>query len=96
VLGCPQQRQESMDDANRTEDVDLKPLDGSLRREVLRSDSRRGSARVVDQDIEMVVLVAHLDGRRLHAVVVGRVDLDVRPAELAGGTLAAPSVASAD
>src|SRR5689334_13585262 len=35
-----------------------------------------GSARVVDQDVQVLIFVAYPGGRRLDAVVVSRIDVD--------------------
>src|SRR5690349_10906600 len=52
-----------------------------------------GSARVVDQDVQVLVFVAYPGGRRLDAVVVSRIDVDEGRTEVAcrfGTTLRGP------
>ena len=54
------------------------------------------SDRVVDQYVEMAEVVADACGRRVPAVVVGRIDLDVDTTELVRGLRSAPRIPGAD
>jgi hypothetical protein len=65
------------------------------RRSALGAQSRCRSARVVDQYVEMAVVVADACGGRVHAVVVGRIDLEVDTTELVRGLRSAPRIAGA-
>jgi hypothetical protein len=67
----------------------------AVRSSALGAQSRCRSARVVDQYVEMAVVVADACGGRVHAVVVGRIDLEVDTTELVRGLRSAPRIAGA-
>jgi hypothetical protein len=80
---------------DRAEHVDGKSLHRCVRGEILGAQSRCRSARVVDQYVEMAAVVADACGGRVHAVVVGRIDLEVDTTELVRGLRSAPRIAGA-
>jgi dihydrofolate reductase len=90
---CAQQGQERVRHPDGAEDVDRESFHRRVRGQVLGAQPWCRRARVVDQYVQVPVFAVHPGGRRLDAVVVGRVDVEEGRTERARRFGATPRIA---